>query len=97
MIDFSKFKLLKTRYDASKEFKKNNKIFMYYRAQNMEDNTYKYHLFNNNLSFNINFETVLKDYENIKGYWSLYTNFEKYPNEKLLKNTNQHQLELKFN
>ncbi|MGE4444721.1 MAG: hypothetical protein AB7E37_07130 [Candidatus Altimarinota bacterium] len=78
-MDTSTLKNIKTRYDASKVFAKGKKIFFYFNATHKEDNTYKYYLFNPVFSFNKNFDLIQEKFKDIKGYWYLYTNNEKYP------------------
>lgn len=79
MFDYDKLEKLSTRYEASLLFKKGKKIFFYYKSLNFEDNSYKYYLFNNELSFTKNFQILIDKFKNTNGFWSLYSNNENYP------------------
>lgn len=95
MLDTKTLRKLPTRYDASKSFAKGKKIFFYFSAKDKEENTYKYYLFNPAFTFDKNFELISQKFEDIKGYWYLYTNNENYP--KPVKAINKNiQLELTY-
>lgn len=67
-----------TAYGASGIFKKNIKIFLYYRAINNEDNDYVYYLFNNKFDFTKNVKILNERFQHIEGYPLFYTNNEPY-------------------
>lgn len=67
------------RYDASKVFKKGKHIFLYFSAKDINDNTFIYYLFNPDFTFDKNFELLMKKFQDIKGYWTLYTDNQNYP------------------
>lgn len=92
MLDTKLLKKIHTRYDASKVFSKGRKIYYYFSAKLPDDNTYKYYLFNPQFTFTKNFEIMEQRFNDIKGYWNLYTDNQTYP--KIVKNSNQVQLEL---
>lgn len=71
-------KRIPTTYDALKAFRKNIKVFLYFRAENNEEGDYIYHLFNNKFEFYKNIELLNQRFKDIKGYHSFYTNHEKY-------------------
>lgn len=78
MQDVRNFKRIYSTSEAKKMFFNRTKIYFYCRAKLEEDNTYEYYLFDVALSFEDNFNKYLKRFKNI-GYWSLYTDFNKYP------------------
>ncbi len=79
MLDTKLLKKITTRYDASKVFLKGKKIYYYFSAKDKNEETYKYYFFNPLFSFDKNFELLQKKFEDIEGYWSLYTDNIKYP------------------
>lgn len=79
MLDTRLLRKFTTRYDASKVFSKGKKIYYYFSAKDKNEETYKYYLFNPLFSFDKNFELLQKKFEDIKGYWSLYSDGIKYP------------------
>jgi len=92
-IETSNLKKLPTRYEASRAFKKSKKVYLYFKPKNIHYEDYVYNLFNSSLDFNKNFELLMTKNENLKDYWTLYTDNTKY-DKPLTKNSNQIQLEL---
>lgn len=93
-LDTTLLKKLPTRYDASKVFSKARKIYYYFSAKDKNDETFKYYLFNPCFSFDKNFEILQKRFQDIQGYWSLYTDNQQYSKEKVFKQLKLVQLEL---
>lgn len=79
MLDVKLLRKIPTRYDASKTFAKGKKIYYYFSARDKNEETFIYYLFNPRFSFDKNFELLQKKFEDIKGYWSLYSDGIKYP------------------
>ena len=93
MFDYSKLKKVNS-LEAYRKFVKGFKIFFYFKAKEMEDNTYNYYSFNPKNTFHQNFKTIKNVFSSVDGYWSLYINNEKYINEEDLKKQKYKQLEL---
>lgn len=79
MLDTRLLKKIPTRYDASKVFSKGKKIYYYFSPKDKNFETFIYYLFNPCFSFQKNFDLLQKKFEDIKGYWSLYSDGIKYP------------------
>lgn len=93
LFDYSKLKKVNS-LEAYRKFVKGFKIFFYFKAKEMEDNTYNYYSFNPKNTFHQNFKTIKNVFSSVDGYWSLYINNEKYINEEDLKKQKYKQLEL---
>lgn len=93
MFDYSKLKKV-NRLDAIRKFRKGFKVFFYFKAKEIEDNTFNYYSFNPKNTFNQNFELMKKFFSSVEGFWSLYINNEKYIDLEDLKKDKYKQLEL---
>lgn len=78
MIDTTNFKKMASRYEASMFFKKGQKIYFFFKANNGLDSSDKYLLFNPKLSFTVNFELAMKRFNSVRGFWHLYTDDDIY-------------------